>query len=421
MRSWKKKGLTAILAVLASVSMVSSLAACGGSNGASKDELVLTIWGGDIDKRVMQKRLSLAKKKYPNIPVKLQYIAKDYDTKIQTMFSGGTPPDILEMADNINAYSSRGQLADLTSDFPNVARDYGKTNQKIYTYKGKLYGAPDRAAPAVIFYNKDIFDAAGVEYPSEKWDWNTFLTNAQKLVKRENGKTTQWAYCEGDWWAWYMTWIYQNGGRILDKDGKPVVNSPENVEAMQFYQDLMYKYEVIPKPQEITDSGADPLFAQGKTAMNVTGFWDISSLKDAKFNWGVAPLWHGKKTAVPMFFNALTVSSQSKHKDDAIKIVKYLTSKEGQRPIAESGLDMPANLAAAKDKSFTQASWNKNGLDLTAFTRSTSMTYAPPLTPEWSQITKAMSDGMSQTWNGKQSVKTGLDKAQKTLEQALNK
>ncbi|BDR53694.1 sugar ABC transporter substrate-binding protein [Bombiscardovia nodaiensis] len=420
MRSFTKKLATATLAAVASLAMVGSLAGCG-SNGAGKDDLVLTIWGGDTDKQTMQQRLDLAKKKYPSINVKLQYIAKDYDTKIQTMFSGGTAPDILEMAENINAYSSRGQLADLTAQYPNAEQQFGKANVQAYSYKGKMYGAPDRSAPGVVYYNKDIFDAAGVQYPSENWDWNTFVENTQKLVKRDGNKTTQWAYCEGDWWAWYMTWIYQNGGKIIDSNGKPVVNSSENVEAMQFYQDLMYKYQVAPKPEQITDSGADPLFSQGKLAMEVTGFWNVGALKDVKFNWGVAPMWHGKKTAVPMFSNALAVSSQSKHKEDAMKIVKFLSSKEGQKPIAENGLDVPANVEAAADKSFTEASWNKQHIDLSVFAKSTSMTWAPPFIPEWNQITKAMSDGMSQTWNGKQDVKTGLDKAQKTLEGALKK
>lgn len=418
MKSGMKKIVTAGIAALASMTMVGSLAACGSDTAANKD-LVLTIWGGDVDKTTMQKRLDLAKKKYPNINVKLQYIAKDYDTKIQTMFSGGTAPDILEIAENVNAYSTRGQLADLTSSFPDAKTEFGEANVNAYSYDGKMYAAPDRSAPGVVYYNKDIFDAAGVEYPSENWDWDTFLANTQKLVKKDGDKVTQWAYCEGDWWAWYMTWMYQNGGKLIDDNGKPTVNSEANVEAMQFYQDLMYKYQVMPKPEQITDTGADPLFHQGKLAMEVTGFWNISALQDVDFNWGIAPMWHGKDTAVPMFSNALAVSSQSKHKDDAIKIVQFLTSKEGQKPIAENALDVPANLEAAADKSFTEAKWNKNGLDLSVFSKSQSMTYAPPFIPQWNQLTQAISDGMSQTWNGKQTVKEGLDKAQKTAETAL--
>ena len=418
MKSGMKRILTAAAAVVASVSMAGSLAACGGS--AASDELVLTIWGGDVDKTTMQQRLDLAKKKYPDINVKLQYIAKDYDTKIQTMFSGGTAPDIIEIAENVNAYSTRGQLADLTEAFPDAVEEFGEANVNAYSYDGKMYAAPDRSAPGVVYYNKDIFDAAGVEYPNENWDWDTFLANTQKLVKKDGDTTTQWAYCEGDWWAWYMTWMYQNGGKLIDDDGNATVNSEANVEAMQFYQDLMYKYEVMPKPEQITDTGADPLFSQGKLAMEVTGFWNISALQDVDFNWGIAPMWHGKDTAVPMFSNALAVSSQSKHKEDAIKIVQFLTSAEGQKPIAENALDVPANLEAAADESFTNASWNTNDLDLSVFSKSQSMTYAPPFIPEWNQLTQAISDGMSQTWNGKQTVQEGLDKAQKTVEAALS-
>lgn len=406
------------IAITSAAAMAASLAACGGGSASSKD-LTLAIWGGDIDKTTMQERLDLAKKKYPDINVKIQYIPKDYDTKIQTQFSGGTAPDILEMAENINAYSSRGQLLDLTDSFPDAKTDFGESMVNAYSYEGKLYGIPDRAAPAVVYYNKDIFDAAGVEYPSDSWDWDTFLANTQKLTKRNGDNTEIWGYCEGDWWAWYMSWIYQNGGEIVDDDGNAVVNSESNVEAMQFYQDLMYKYQVAPRPAQIVDSGPDPLFAQGKLAMEVTGFWNISALKDAKFNWGIAQLWHGKEKAVASFSNSLAISSSSKHKDDAIKIVKFLTSAEGQKPIAENALDVPSNLEAQKDDSFINAKWNTNGLDLSVFTKSAENTFAPPFVPQWNQITKAMTDGMSQTWNGKQDVKTGLDKAQETIAAAL--
>ncbi|MEK0306475.1 ABC transporter substrate-binding protein [Bifidobacterium favimelis] len=416
-----KKMMRACLSLVAAGGLVASMAACG--NPSASDELTLTFWGGDIDKTVMNDRLALAAKKYPDIKVKAQYIAKDYDTKIQTMFSGGTAPDILEMAENINAYSSRGQLENLTPHFKKAGVDpaqrFGEANAKAYSYKGNLYGAPDRSAPGVVYYNKDMFDAAGLKYPSADWSWQDFHNAAVKLTKRSGDKTDVWGYCEGDWWAWYMTWMYQNGGGVVDSAGKPIANDPANVEALTFYHDLMWKDKVAPTPQQITDTGADPLFAKGKLAMEVTGFWNIAALKDAKFNWGIAPMWHGKKKAVPMFSNALAVSSKSKHKEEAIKLVLFLSSKEGQRPIAQHALDVPANVEAAKDDSFVKASWNKNDLDLTVFSKSIDMVYAPPLVPQWNQITQAFTDGMAQTWNGKQSVKDGLDKVQKTLQGAL--
>jgi len=388
----------------------------------------MTIWGADTDQQVMTERLALAKEKFPNITVNLTLIAQDYDTKVQTMFSGGDAPDVMEVAETVNVYSSKNQLLDLTPYFQNQGIDpvtsFGQGSVDTYSTGGQLWGAPDRSASAVVFYNKDLFDQAGVSYPTADWDWNAFRDAAQKLTVQDNGTVTQWGYGAGDWWPWYMSWIYQGGGSVLDSSGKPVVNSAENVAALQFYNDMVYKDKSALSPADYANLGLnngqpDPVFAQGKLAMEVTGFWNIASLKDSGLNWGIAPLWHGAKKAVPAFSNALAVSASSKNKDAAAELVTFLTSAEGQKPIATSGLDVPANLAAVADDSFQHPAWNTSNVDLSAFSQSASDVFAPPITPQWNQIQQAFTDGLAETWNGNQSVQDGLDQVQATLQGLL--
>jgi multiple sugar transport system substrate-binding protein len=273
----------------------------------------------------------------------------------------------------------------------------------------------------VLYYNKDIFDARGVAYPDGTWDWNTFREAAKKLTVRDGDKVSSWGYAAGDWWPWTMTWLYQNGGGVLDASGKPVANSPENVAALEFYNSMVFTDKSTPSPIDYANAGLkngqpDPLFAQGKLAMETTGFWNISSLKDSKLKWDIAPLWHGKKSAVPAFGSGLAVSNQSKHKDAAAKLVQYLTSAEGQMPIVTSGLDVPANLEAVGSEAFKKPVWNTSGVNLAAFTDSAPVIYSPPLLPEWNEIQKAFTDGMDAAWKGEEPVKTGLDKVQESLE-----
>lgn len=407
--------------------LLAGTTACSSSSPekpSGPESLTLTIWGNDTDKKVMTERLALAKKKLPNITVTLQQISDDYDTKLQTMFAGGKAPDVLQVAEAVNVYSSKGQLVDLTKslseDGVKPVESFGQGLVDTYSTDGKLWAAPDRSGAAVVYYNKTLFDKAGVAYPTGSWTWDDMREASKKLTVTKDGRTTQWAYGAGDWWPWYMSWMYQNGGRVLDSAGKPVVNSPENVKALEFYNSLVFTDKSALSPADYANQGLnngqpDPLFAQGKLAMNVTGFWNISSLKDSGIKWGIAPLWHGADAAVPAFSSALAVSAQSKHTEAAAKLVAFLTSPEGQKPIAEAGLDVPANLAAVADTSFQKPAWNTTGVDLSVFTSSAANVFAPPLVPKWNQIQKAFTDGLAETWNGKQSVQDGLDKVQATL------
>lgn len=422
---------------LAGVVLATSAAGCGSSDSSAPgskqaaDEpvtLTMTIWGGDTDKKVYGDRLALAKKELPNITVKLVQISDDYDAKTQTMIAGGKAPDVMMVAEGVNVLSSKGQLLDLAGPLKDADVDpvstFGQGAVDTYSTDGKLWAAPDRSGAMVLYYNKDIFDAAGVGYPDGAWTWEQFRGAAKQLTQRDGSKVKTWGYAAGDWWPWYMTWIYQNGGRVLDDRGQPVVNSTENVEALSFYNDMVFTDKSAPSPVDYANAGLkngqpDPLFAQGKLAMEATGFWNIATLNQTDLNWGVAPLWHGKESAIPAFGSGLAVTTQSKHQAQAIQLVSFLTSAAGQKPIATSGLDVPANNEVAKSPDFTDPSWNTKGVDLSAFSQSATSIYSPPLVPEWNEIQKAFTDGLDATWKGEASVADGLAKVQKTLEGVL--
>ena len=401
----------------------------GAANG-DKASLTMTIWGSDTDLKVYKERLALAKKAYPGISVTLQHIAADYDTKLQTMVAGGKAPDLMELAEAVNVYSSKGQLVDLSSYYKTAGTDpvkeFGQSAVDRYSTTGKLWAAPDRGGSQVVFYNKDLFDAAGVSYPTANWTWTDFKSAAQKLTKKDGDKTIQWGYAAGDWWPWYMNWMKQNGGTILNSNGQPEINSAANVEALQFYNDLVLKDRAAPSPRDYANAGLkngspDPLFAQGKLAMVTTGFWNVASLQSTNLKWDVAPVWQGKQQATAAFGNGLAVGSSSKNKNAAAKIALFLSSAEGQAPIANSGEDVPANLVAAKSDAFTKPTWLKSPVNLAAFTQSAEFAYSPPMVPEWNEIQKAFTDGLAKVWTGDESVEDGLAAVQTTVKGVLAK
>ena len=117
--------------------------------------------------------------------MELLYTPDDYDQRIQTMMAGGDAPDIVQLAEAIHGYSSRGQLLPLNDMVTTAELDLDArfgTNYLQYQYEGSLYALPDRGGAMIVYYNVDMFDAAGVGYPTADWTWEEFLAAAQALT-----------------------------------------------------------------------------------------------------------------------------------------------------------------------------------------------------------------------------------------------
>ncbi|MEU7892636.1 ABC transporter substrate-binding protein [Nonomuraea sp. NPDC049152] len=396
----------------------------GGAN--EKIQLTMSVWGSKEDAATYTARLALAQKKFPNITVKLEHTpgSGDYDQKIQTALAGRKGPDIMQFAENVHVFSSKNQLAPLDDYLAkakvDLAQRFGDRVSAAYQREGKTYAMPDRSGAMVLYYNKKAFDEAGLKYPDASWTWTDFRAAAQKLTVREGDKVTRYGFAAGDWWPWWMTFMKQNGGEIIDASGKPVVNSPANVEALTFYNDLVYVDKVAPSPTDYAnlgkDIGPDPLFAQGKAAMQLTGFWNIGALKAVPdIQWDIAPIWQGKQKATVAFGSGLSINNNSEHKDAAFQIIDYLTGEEGQRPIVENNQDAPANLALLDSDAFMKSS----KANMKAFKESTAMIYTPPTGAHWNEMQKVFTDALGPFFQNKADAQSTLDRVQKDLQTLL--
>lgn len=393
----------------------------GSGNAVSdkKVDLTLTMWGSEDDKQVMEQRLGIMNKTYPNIQVNVLLVAGDYDQKVQTMIAGGTPPDIMMIAENYQVYASKNQIIPLddliAANNVDMNERYSEDVANIMKYDGKYYGMLDRAGAMVLFYNKDLFDQAGVAYPTTDWTQKELLDAAQKLTVKEGGKTVQWGYYPGSWWPQWMQLVYQNGGSLFDDNTKPTFDTPEVRDALQLLNDMSFKYGTSPTPTEIADMGnvgADPLFAQGKIAMETTGFWNIGSLAKVEgINWDITPVW-GVTNA---FFNGLTITTTSKHQEEAFKVIEALTTLEAQTPIIESGQDAPATKAALSSDAFLNAEYGGRKINMSAF--ADSRLYDQPLNPKWNEMMKVIDDKLGVYFNNQAT----LDDTVKQIQEGLDK
>lgn len=350
-----------IVALLMALVMTMSLVACGGnssssassaaksssegSSGDSGKAVELSLWYWDEGQTESLKEMTANfTAKYPNITISLTQIGwDDYWTKLQAALPTGSGPDIMWMhVIASTTYAEAGLLMPLNDLIERDNVDLSNLSQNLfepYVINGETYGLPKDFDTIGLWYNKAMFDAAGVEYPNENWTWDDYLEAAKKLTIVENGKTVQYGtIAEPDLQTEIFDLILQNGGQIFSEDGtKVTLNTPEVKEALQFELDLMYKYEVSPTMGDRAGTDSASLFAAGQAAMMMNGCWRAAQFYEGLGeDLGVAPLPSNKQRACIANGLAWSGSAKSEHQDEVWEFLKYSATEEGQLPQAAS-------------------------------------------------------------------------------------
>ncbi|GAC1546464.1 MAG: sugar ABC transporter substrate-binding protein [Herpetosiphon sp.] len=300
----------------------------------------------------VQKVIDAFEKANPNVHVEIQLTPwSQYWDNLKTAAAGGDLFDVFWMnGPFFPFYASKGILLDLQ---PYMDKDkfepakYPQTILDLYKYQGKYYAGPRDFDTIGLYYNKDMFDKAGIAYPDESWDWNKLRAVAKQLTKAPD----QFGFVS--WWSGQeetFNFVFSNGGNIL-KDKQCALDQKPAVEAIQFLVDLIYKDKVSEQPAAM---GEDPttFFQQGKAAMMTTGSWNVNAYKKSitGFKWDVAPLPKAPTGQRVSVIHGLgnAVSAKTKHPEQAWAFVKYIASKEGQDILASSGTQIPTYEGLAK-------------------------------------------------------------------------
>ncbi|HKF86264.1 MAG TPA: sugar ABC transporter substrate-binding protein [Candidatus Limnocylindrales bacterium] len=289
----------------------------------------------------------------PDITVNVDVADWDaYWDKLQTGLAGGAAPDVFAMDGPLFPdYQSRDVLLDLK---PLIDRDGYDLTQladqgvaDFTTADGGQYGLPRDLNTIVLYYNKAMFDAAGIPYPDETWDWNKLREVAAQLTKDDDGdgKPEQWGfYTETtDMENFWLSAVWQNGGDVLSPDGKTtVLDTDQTAGGIQFLQDLIWKDKVMPDPAVTAETG--DAFEQGQAAMEANGSWLVPTHTAAGLDFGIAPLPSGpagRFTSVNP--TGAVVYKNSKSPDAAWEFVKYLASPAAQEQLMQLKASLPVS------------------------------------------------------------------------------
>jgi len=318
------------------------------------------IWGRENEVRQEREKLEEFVADNPDIQVELvQAGGTGYQIKLATMLAGGVPPDVFMVHEAMFPTLAENELImpldDLVAQDPDVdLDDFFPRVVEECRYKGTLYRLPASFNTVVTYYNRDMFDEAGVSYPTDDWTWEDMLAKARALTRRdEDGRTTRYGVMGIGPWLTYAMMMWQNGGEMFDEEDRLVIGKPgylnANVEALQFCADLQLEEHVHPTEAALDTLPANP-FVAGMAAMNLGGTWVNNQIRGRNdFRWDIAPPPRRKERATLVFVGSPVICGATGHPEESWRLLKAMVSEKWQRRIAREGRSLPARKSVAQD------------------------------------------------------------------------
>jgi len=264
----------------------------------------------------------------------------DYFTLLQSDFAGGDPADVFEMNyENFVTYAANDVLLDL-SEYVSADAPYYPRALAAFQYEGKQLALPETFSTVLLFYNKDLFDQAGIEYPTAEWTWDDAMTAATAI--RALGDDIWGIYSPIQFWEFYKKAAQNNCSFFNEEETESTINSPECVAALETMSSFITE-DVMPDPVELAGVANEELFAQGKLGMVVIGTWMFAAFQEAPFAWDIQLEPGMAQKGHHFFSNGVAVSKDTEHPAEAAAFAQYLTASETAAPVrVETGWELPA-------------------------------------------------------------------------------
>jgi multiple sugar transport system substrate-binding protein len=421
-----RRSLTVIVAVLA----LAASACSGGSSKPSPNNsgvVTLTIWHGytDYEADWFTSAVKAWNTQNPNVQIKPLYVNNDNALqKLTVALQGGEPPDITyQYGSSLPQVAAAQGLVDLTawSKSPEADwNDFIPGQRAAGTYQGKVLGVPALIDNLAIVYNKSLFDAAGLKYPTAQWTWSDFRTAAKALTDPAK-KQFGWSYpmdaTEDTVWH-YVPLLWQNGGSILTPDNKKAAfNSPQGLTALETLTGMAVQDKSV--FLDIQNSPYTGLFNSGKIGMLITGPWDLGSFTDVHYGVQILPGENGDHQSIagPDFW--CVFDNGNGRAQAAEKFLTWLTSAQQVRTEALATGHLPIRLSVVNDLAFIKQFGKKwPGVDVFAENLA-NVKQARPVLTAYPQVSQALGNAIVATMLGQSDPKTALDKAAAQADAAL--
>ncbi|TLS37308.1 ABC transporter substrate-binding protein [Pseudalkalibacillus caeni] len=413
----------------------------GGSDSGSSSkttEITLGFYSsGSADKK-MNEIIAQFEKEHPNIKIKTQNAPyQQFFQKLDTQIAGGNAPDVwLSDGVFVQKYAERGAAKDLTEL---INKDLNKDDYYGLDFnkgpEGKYWAVPQGIQIAALFYNKDMFDKAGVDYPDESWTWEDLKKAGAKLTIDTSGKTAdesgfnassvnQYGLTFFNITEGWMTVLKSYGGGVLGDDlKKSIVDSPENKEAVNYIVDGMER-GIFTDPSDLQafQSPMSP-FPSQTAAMRIGIYARVLAANETGVNYDVTVLPKGPdgKRFSPVIANSWIISNKTS--DEKAKAawewIKYWVSEDDvQKQWAELGEAVPVKKSVANSDLFLNSGDKPKNKQ--AFLDSFDFAGTLDVNAVWSEWVKVMGDNLNRAFLNETTVDKALENADKEVQDVLD-
>lgn len=388
------------------------------SAATAETTITYQLWGSPQEGEVWKQVAIAFEAQHPDIKVNVEVADWDsYWEKLRVLMAGGTPPDVFAMdAPLFLDWQSRGVLLNLQPYLdkePTILDGVYPITLQAYKTPDGYFGLPRDFQTIMLYYNKDMFDAAGQSYPTDAWTWDDFRAAAKALTldKDGDGTTDQWGF-----WAevldpepYWGSVIWSHGGDIVDlAAGKTLISSPEATAGFQFISDMWLTDKSMPTEQQLAQYGYDG-FLSGISAMGVSGHWSVPDYATVAFKWDIAPLPIGPAgRATGVNSAGFVIAKDSPNPDAAWEFVKYAFSDAGQSELAKIGLAIPVRQSVAESPAYLE---QPTKIDHSLYVKALDYAHLKPVFKGYEEWSAAVGDALHTVWSGEATLEDGLAEA----------
>ena len=379
----------------------------GSSKSGDKVELTLGIWD-ENQRDAMQKMIDAYEAENDNVSISIQltpYKGGEYWTKLEASTGGGTAPDVFWLnVLHLDSYVEGGILDDLSDAIASsdILDNFAETLVNNYVRDGKNYAVPKDFDTNALWYNKDLFDQAGVEYPTDDMTYDDLVALATELKDKLPDGVYPFA-CPVDFQTWYYQTVYANGGWILNDDATETgYGDAKTQEGIQCWIDMI-DAGLSPSASTLSETGSDAMFEGEQIAMTLAGSYMVpeyasnDTIKD-KIDCVEVPTFNGVEDNC---INGLgfAVYEGSKQKEEAEKFAIWMGSSEAQKIQGETGVVISARSDA--QQYFAKANEQYN---LAAYTNHSDEAYPLPVCSKAAELYDMESTWLTKAYTGEMSL-----------------
>jgi multiple sugar transport system substrate-binding protein len=398
------------------------LAGCaiGGANRTEEKKVSFMVSGDAAELAAYQQLVDAFKVAHPDIQIELRYAASDSDflKQLVTAFSAGAQPDVMLLNyRRVPQFAAQGGLEPvgpyLDKSKALHAADLYPEALEAFQWDGKTWCIPQNVSSLVVYYNRALFDAAGVAYPAAGWTWEDFLKTARALTRDLDGdaiaggnRIDQYGVGVSPQLMRLAPFIWQNGGELLDDPTHPTrlaLDSQAALGAFQWFVDLQVKEHVIPDATAEQAEDSEARFMNGRLGMFLQSRRVVPTFRAIEgLDWDVAPLPRGVQAAGILHSDAYCLAAKAQDKDSAWTLIEFANSAAGQTLMAGTGRTVPSLRQVAESPAFLDPQQRPASsqvfLDVIPTLRQM------PLLPQWSTIEEMASREIERAFYGQASV-----------------